>query len=303
VERDVLGSTVATLSGSGGRLIALVAHADQVGLVVRGAGDDGLLRVARTGTWHAVDAWRQRVRVRAAAGEIRGVVVGERSEAAPAWEALRVDIGAATRDEALSVVRPGDPIVLDGPPEGLRNGRILATALDDRAGVFACLEALRRLASDPPAWDVAVVVSTQEESGPHAGATTVAERLRPEVAIVVEVTYAGDAPGQPAWGDVRLGGGPVIARVPVLSPIVSEGLVAIAEEQELPFVLETGPETWSDADGLAVVGGGIACGLVSIPLRYMHSAGEIAQLSDVDAASRLIEGYVRSLTPETSFLR
>ena len=303
VERDVLGSTVATLRGSSGRLIALVAHADQVGLVVRGAGDDGLLRVARTGTWLAVDAWRQRVRVRAATGEVRGVVVGERSEAAPAWEALRVDIGAATRDEALSVVRPGDPIVLDGAPETLRNDRILATALDDRAGIFACLEVLRRLASDPPIWDVAVVVSTQEESGLYAGATTVAERLRPEVAIVVEVTYAGDAPGQPAWGDVRLGGGPVVARVPVLSPIVSDGLVAIAEEQSLPFVLETGPETWSDADGLAAVGGGIACGLVSIPLRYMHSAGEIAQLSDVDAASRLIEAYVRSLTPETSFLR
>ncbi len=304
VERDVLGSTVATLKGSCGRLVALVAHADQVGLVVRSAGDDGLLRIAPTGTWLPADAWRQRVRVRGAAGEVRGVVVGERSEAAPSWETLRVDIGAMTGDEALSVVRPGDPIVLDGAPETLRNGRILATALDDRAGVFACLEALRRLASDPPAWDVAVIVSTQEESsGVYAGARSAAERLHPEVAIVVEVTYAADAPGQPPWGDARLGGGPVIARVPVLSPIVSDGLVAIAEERDLSFVLETGPETWSDADGLAAAAGGIACGLVSIPLRYMHSAGEIAQLSDIEASSLLIEAYVRSLAAETSFLR
>ncbi len=304
VERDVLGSTVATLRGSGGgRLIVLVAHADQVGLVVRSAGDDGLLTVAQTGSWLPADAWRQRVRVRTTAGEVIGIVVGERSETAPTWEMLRVDIGAATRDEAFSAVRPGDPMVLDGVPETLRNGRILATALDDRAGVYACLEALRRLAADLPAWDVAVVVSTQEESGSYAGATTAAERLRPEVAIVVEVTYAGDAPGQPAWGDVRLGGGVVVARVPALSPIVSDGLLAVAEKQDLPFAIETGPETWSDADGLAAVGGGIACGMVSIPLRYMHSAGEIAQLSDVDGASRLIEAYVRSLDAETSFLR
>ena len=209
VERDVLGSTAARLRGSSGRLIALVAHADQVGLVVRGADDDGLLRIAPTGTWLPADAWRQRVRVRAAEDEVRGVVVGERSEALPTWETLRVDIGAMTRDEALSVIRPGDPIVLEGAPEPLRNGRILAAALDDRAGVFACLEALRRLAADPPAWDVAVVVSTQEESsGVYAGATAAAARLRPEVAIVVEVTYAADAPGQPSWGDVRLGAVP-----------------------------------------------------------------------------------------------
>jgi putative aminopeptidase FrvX len=303
VETDVLGSTVATLKGSDGRLVALFAHADQIGLTVRGAGDDGLVTVAKVANWLPGDAWRQRVRIQTAAGEVRGVVVGERSDAGPTWEALRVDIGAATRDEALAVVRPGDPIVLDGAPEELRNNRILATALDDRAGIYACLGAMRRLAVDRPAWDVALVVSTQEESGSYAGATTAAARLRPEVAVVVEMSYAGDAPGEPAWGDVRLGGGPAIARGPVISPIVSDGLMAVAGAQELPFAIESGQVTWSDADGLYGVGGGIACGMVSIPLRYMHSAGEIVQLSDVDATSRLIEAYVRSLTAEMSFLR
>jgi putative aminopeptidase FrvX len=303
VEKDVLGSTVARLKSSTGRLVALFAHADQVSLAVLGAGSDGLLTVAKLANWLPADASRQRVRIQTAAGEVRGVVVGERVETGSTWEALRVDIGAATRDEALSVVRPGDPIVLAGAPEELRNGRILATALDDRAGVYVCLEALRRLAADRPTWDVAVVVSTQEESGSYTGATTAAARIRPEAAIVVEATYAGDAPGQPAWGDIRLGGGPAILRGPVLSPIVSDGLMAAAEAEELPFVIETGQETWSDADGLSGVGGGIACGMVSIPLRYMHSAGEIAQLSDIDASSRLVEAYVRSLTAETSFLR
>ena len=307
IEKDVLGSTVAKLTGSlpgsRRRLVALFAHADQVGLVIRGAGDDGLLTVATTATLVPGDVWRQRVRVQTSGGEVRGVVVGARSDASPTWDALRIDIGATSRDDALSVVRPGDPIVLDGPPEQLRNDRILATALDNRAGVFACLEALRRLASDPPAWDVAVVVSTQEESGPYAGARSAAERLRPEVAIVVEVTYAGDAPGEPAWGDIRLGGGPTVLRAPVISPIVSDGLMAAAAAQDMPFSIESGKESYSDADGLSDIGGGIACGMVSVPLRYMHTAGEIAQLSDIDAASRLVSSYVRSLTAETSFLR
>jgi putative aminopeptidase FrvX len=303
VEKDVLGSTVARLEGRSARLVALFAHADQVGLTVRGAGADGLLTVAKTASWLPADAWRQRVRIRTAAGEVRGVVVGERVKTGPTWEAIRVDIGAATRDDALEVVRPGDPIVLDGPPEELRNGRVLATALDDRAGIYACLEALRRLAVEPPGWDVALVVSTQEESGSYAGATTVAQRLHPEVAIVVEVTYASDAPGTPAWGEIPLGGGPAVLRSPVISPIVSDGLVAAAEAQQIPIAIETGQQSSSDADGLHRVGGGIACGMVSIPLRYMHSAGEIVQLSDIDATSRLIEAYVRSLTAETSLLR
>jgi putative aminopeptidase FrvX len=305
VQRSVLGSTVATLEGSDGegRLVALVAHADQVGMLVRGAGDDGLLTVAKGAAWEPEGAWRQRVRIQTVAGEVRGVVTGEWSTKGPAWETLRVDIGASTREEALAAVRPGDPVVLDGPPEELGNGRVMSAALDDRAGIYACIEALRRLAVDRPAWDVAVVISTQEESGPYPGATTAASRIRPEVALVVEASYAGDAPGQAAWGDTRLGGGPIIARVPVLSPIVGDGLMATAAGHDLPFAIETGHETWSDADGLATVGDGIACGMVSIPLRYMHSAGEIAQLTDIEAAARLVEAYVRSLRADTSFLR
>ena len=84
---------------------------------------------------------------------------------------------------------------------------------------------------------------------------------------------------------------------------MSDGLIAVAGDRGLPLALETGAETWSDADGLAAAAGGVACGMVSIPLRYMHSAGEIAQLSDIEASSLLIEAYVRSLAADTSFLR
>ena len=305
VKRTVFGATIATIAGTGGRgrRVALVAHADQVGMAVRGAGEDGLLTVAKLSNWSARDTWRQRVRIQTRAGEIIGVACGVPSDAPLTWEEVRIDIGATDRDEALAMVRTGDPIVLSGPPEWLPNGRIMSAALDDRAGIYACLEALRRLARDRPAWDVAVIISTQEESGPYPGATTAVNIVNPEVAVIVEVSYAGDAPGQTPWGDVRLGYGPVIARAPILSPIAVDGLVAVADAESLPISFEAGQETWSDADGMALAGSGVVTAMVSIPLRYMHSAGEIAQLSDIEATSKLVEAYVRSLDADMSFLR
>jgi putative aminopeptidase FrvX len=303
ITTDVLGSTIARVRGSGsGRLLALFAHADQIGMVVRSVGDDGLLKVATLAHWRPQDAHGQRVRVMTSQGEVRGVVVSPH-EGAVSWDVLRIDIGAADRDEALGRVRAGDGVVLVGPPEQLPNGRVLSGALDDRVGVFACLEVLRRIAADPSDWDVAVVVSAQEETGSHGGARVVAQQLAPDVAIAVDVTYAADAPGTAPWGDVRLGGGPSVFRGAVVSPIVGDGLLAVAEAEKIEVAIESGQSTYSDADDIFAAGDGVATQIVCIPLRYMHTAGEIAQLTDVDDTARLIEAYARSLTAETSFLR
>ncbi len=303
ITTDVLGSTIARVRGVGsGRLLALFAHADQIGMVVRGAGDDGLLTLAKLASSRAQDARGQRVRVMTASGEVRGVVVAPH-EGEVTWDALRIDVGALDRESALQLVRPGDGVALVGPPEELPNGRVLSGALDDRVGVFACLETLRRIAADPPDWDVAVVVSVQEETGTHGGARAVAEHLALDVAVAVDVTYAGDAPGTAPWGDVRLGGGPTVFRGPVVSPIVGDGLLAAGAAVGIELTVESGNSTYSDADDIFVAGGGVATQIVCIPLRYMHTAGEIAQLTDVDATSRLLEAYARSLTAESSFLR
>jgi putative aminopeptidase FrvX len=303
IETDVLGTTTATVKGTtGGRTLALFAHADQVGMSVRDAGSDGLLTVAKLANWNPRSAEGQRVRITTATGEVRGVVVAPH-EGEIAWDVLRVDIGAADREHAFELVRPGDPIVLDGPPEALANGRVLSGALDNRVAIYAGLDVLRRVAADPPVWDVALVVTVQEENT-HGGARVTAQRLSPDAAIVVEVTYAGDAPGVPPWGgDVKLGGGPTVFRGPVVSPVVGEALLEIAARDGITVAIETGAATHSDADDIFTGGHGIATGIVCIPLRYMHTAGEIVQLSDVDDATRLIEAYARSLTTSSSFLR
>jgi putative aminopeptidase FrvX len=270
---------------------------------VRDAGENGLLTVAKLANWSAEAASRQRVRVLTGRGEIAGVMtrVGTGDVG---WDDLRLDVGAAGHDEALALVQPGDPVVLDGPPVELAGGRVASASLDDRAGLYAAFEALRRLAESPPAWDVALVASTQEETGTHGGAAAAARRLRPDAALVIEVTYAGDAPGgAEPWGDVKLGAGPVVFRGPVVSPLVVDGLLGAAAGAGIEVSVEAGQSTWSDADDVFAVGDGVPTGLLSIPLRYMHTAGEVAQLSDIEATSRLIEAYARALTSATSFVR
>jgi endoglucanase len=269
---------------------------------VRDAGDDGLLTVAKLANWNPRDARGQRVRITTASGDVRGVLVAPH-EGEISWDVMRVDVGAADRKHALELVRPGDPIVLDGPPEMLPNGRILSGALDNRIGIYAGLEVLRRVAADPPEWDLALVVTVQEENN-HSGAQVTAQRLSPDVAIVIEVAYAGDAPGYAPWGGgVKLGGGPTVFRGPVVSPIVGDALLELAARDGITVAIETGPATHTDADDVFTAGHGIASGVICIPLRYMHTAAEIVQLSDVDDATRLIDAYARSLTAETSFLR
>jgi endoglucanase len=305
VEADVLGSTVARVQGSGaGRVLALVAHVDQVGVAVTHVFEDGLLGVAKLASWEAPDAIGQRFRVLTAAGPIPAVAVRV-GEGDPAWGQVRLDVGASGAAAASGLVRVGDPAVLDGPPVELAGGRVVSAALDDRAGVYAALEALRRLAADPPRWDVALVASTQEEGSAAGGIGAAIARLRPAVAIVVEVTFATGSAGLPPeeWGAHDLGDGPAVFRGPIVSPVVAARLLEVASAEGIEHCLEAGGSTWSDADEIMARAGGTATGMVSIPLRSMHTANEVVDLADVDGASRLLEAFARSLGPDDTFVR
>lgn len=305
VEGDVLGSTVARVRGTGpGRLLALVAHVDQVGVGVTGVDEDGRARVGALGTWSAADAIGRRFRVLTGAGEVPAVAVRVGAEGDPTWGDVRLDLGTRDAAATASLVRPGDPAIVEGAPLELAGGRIASAALDDRLGVFASLEALRRLSTAPATWNVALVASVQEEGPARGGALAAVTRLRPDVAVVVECTYASDAPSGPdPWGDLPLGGGPSVFRGPVVHPVVADGLLEAARAAGRPAGVETGTETWSDADEVFVAAGGVATGLLSIPVRHMHTASEIAQLSDVEAAVDVLEAYARSLAGDASFVR
>jgi endoglucanase len=306
VSADANGSTTASVRGSGGGpLLAVFAHADEIGLAVSHVEDDGALAVLRLASWRAEQAAGQRVEILAAGGAVPGVVARRTRDGDLEWRDLYVDIGAGSREEALALVSPGDPGVLAGPPLELPGGRVMSKALDNRASVFAALEALRRLAADPPACDVVLVATVQEE-GSGLGAETSAFRLAPDVALVVDVTWATDVPAADVrlHGDHRLGSGAAVMRgSPSVHPAVAERLLAAAREEGIPHTVEVAKETHTDADSVHRTGAGVPTGVVSIPLRYMHSPNEVAQLADVDACSLLLEAFARRLEPGLDLVR
>jgi len=307
VESDVHGNTIARVGGQpGGRTLALYAHADEIGMIVTHVHEDGLASVAKIANWDAAGAVGRRVEVRGRGGRVPGVVVRVAGgEGDPAWKDLRLDVGAADGEAALALIEPGDPLVLQGEPVELHGGRVMSKSLDNRVGVYVALEAARRLAAKRSAWDVALVVTALEEGALRGGAAVAARAAKADAAIVFEVTYAADvAGGDPGeWGNTRLGAGPTIFRGPTIHPAVSAGLRAAASEAGIAYTLEAGGDTWSDSEAVQGALAGVPVGLVSVPLRYMHTPNEIVQLSDADAASRLAEAYVRSLPLDVSFLR
>jgi putative aminopeptidase FrvX len=313
---DSLGSTVARVRGEDGApTLAVVGHIDEIGLVVTHVDDDGFLWFATIGGWDPQILVGQRAVLAGRAGDVPGVLgkkpihllkEEQRKQVAKVSD-MHIDIGAADRDEALELVRVGDPAVLDAEPLALPNGRLVSRSLDNRLGSYVALEVARRVAAaeEPIAATVAGVAAVQEEIT-MAGSRTTAFAVDPDVAVAVDVTHATDAPGidKKENGDHALGSGPVIGRGSTLNPKVTAMLIEAAEAEGIEHTLEaSGRRTGTDADAIQIARAGIATGLVSIPLRYMHSSVEMVQLSDVEAVVDLLVAVARRLGPDHDFTR
>jgi endoglucanase len=185
-----------------------------------------------------------------------------------------------------------------GSPVELAGGRLASRACDNRVSLWAGLEALRALAADPPAWDVALVASVQEERS-HAGARTASHRLAPDAALVLDVTWATDTPdtGPHEHGDHPLGSGAAILRGPSVHPALADRLVAAATAVGDPHTIEVAGESLTDGDAVFLSSGGVPTCIASIPMRRYHSPAETVQLSDADACRRLVEAFARGLEP------
>src|ERR687890_1809087 len=314
VRGDRMGNSFATLNGGGAPRVMLSGHIDEIGLMVTHIEEGGLLRFQGVGGWDPQVLVGQRVLVQTMNGVVPGVIgkkaihVMEADERKKVSEikSLWIDIGAKDGDEAKGRVRVGDVAVVDQDVLELPNDRIASRSLDNRMGAFVVLEALRLLSEgERLAAEVVAVASVQEEIGLY-GARGAAFGLDPDAAIAVDVTHATDTPGvsKNENGDHALGSGPVIKRATNLSPIVSEGLIAAAEEAGISYTLEADSRsTGTDADAIQFTRAGIATGLVSCPNRYMHSPNEIVDLEDVENCARVISAYVKTLSAETNLVR
>jgi putative aminopeptidase FrvX len=306
---DTVGSTVARVRGTGeGPFVAVVGHIDEIGLIVHHIDDDGFLWFTGVGGWDPVILVGQRVEVATRDGRVTGVVgkkpihllKDDERKKAPELKHLHIDIGARDGDDARSRVRIGDVAVIAGEPVELPHDRFISRSMDNRLGCYVALEAARLVAEagDAPG-DVAAVAVTQEEIS-FGGARTTAYSLRPDIAVVVDVTFATDEPGsdEKETGRHKFGSGPVLQRGSTLNPTVFELLHAAAEAEGIPFtVIASARSTGTDADAFHISRGGIPSSVVSVPLRYMHSPVEMVQLDDVENAARLIAAFVRRLEP------
>ncbi len=297
------------------RRLVVMGHIDEIGLIVTHIDDEGYLWFREVGGWDAQILVGQRVVLATRAGEIGGVIgkkpihllrEEERKKVAEVRD-LHIDIGAKDGAQARAMVRIGDVAVVDGDPLELPNGRIASRALDNRLGSFVALEAARLVAEAGGAsgWELVAVAAAQEETT-FGGSRTSAFSLSPDAAVVVDVTHATDAPGIDVKevGKHELGSGPVLSRGSTLHPALSELLHETGVKERIPFTVEAvGRNTGTDADAVHLARGGIPTGLVSIPLRYMHSPVELVQLDDVHAAAKLIAATALALGAETSFAR
>jgi putative aminopeptidase FrvX len=315
VSIDVMGSATARVKGTGGgRTLAVVGHIDEIGLIVTHVDDQGFLRFAGVGGWDPQILIGQRLVIATKHGPLPGVVgrkpihllkEDDRKKVAELKE-LHIDIGAKDGDEARELVQIGDVAVIDGDPVELPNDRVISRSMDNRLGCYVAYEAARLVAEQGGApGDVVAVAAVQEETT-FGGSTTTAYKLRPDVAIVVDVTHATDAPGIEVneLGSHPFGSGPVIERGSNINPRVYELLHETAEAEGIPFtVAASARHTGTDLDAMHLSRGGIPCGLVGLPLRYMHSAVEMVQLDDVANAARLIAAFARRLPADAEFTR
>jgi putative aminopeptidase FrvX len=197
--------------------------------------------------------------------------------------------------------------VIAAEPVELGNDRVASRSMDNRLGCYVAYETLRLLASEGerPAGDFFACAVTQEEIT-FQGAITTAYALQPDVAIVIDVTHATDAPGidEKENGRHPFGSGPAIVRGTSLNPRLFDLLVDAAEAEGIPYTVEaTARSTGTDADAVVNSRAGIPTASIGIPLRYMHSPVELVQLDDVANTARLCAAFVRRLSAETSFLR
>jgi len=298
---DGIGSSVARI-GDASPLLAVVGHIDEIGLVIRHIDEKGLLWFAPIGGWDPQILVGQRVEVQGPDGPVLGVVGrkplhlldAEARKKVVELKSLHIDVGAADREEAETLVRVGDPVVIATEPLALNGERLVSRSMDNRLGAYVALEALRRChESGSLKGSFAAIAAVQEEIGLF-GARTSAFKVQPDLALVVDVTHATDAPGvdEKELGSHALGSGPVIYRGATLSPKVSALLIEVAREAGIEHTVgATGNSTSTDADGVQFARSGIPTGLVSIPLRYMHSPVEMVDLADVEATVALIVAF------------
>jgi len=299
IKVDTLGNIIAIKNGSHPSVM-VASHMDEIGLMVKYIDERGFIRFIKCGGWFDQTLLNERVILHSPKGKLFGIIGSkpphimkkEEKEKVVKIDDMFIDIGARNKKEVEKKgIHPGTPITLDRDFKLLLNGRVTGKALDDRAGIAMMIEGVRQSDTNATIYAVGTV---QEEVG-LKGARTSAFGLEPNVAIVSEVSIAGDHPGiEERHSPIKLGKGPSITVVDasgrgLITPVpVLKWLTETAKAEGIPYQLDVSESGTTDAAAIHISKAGIPCGVIGVPTRYMHSGVEVIDIEDIKNGAALI---------------
>lgn len=311
ITRDTMGNLIACINPEGSPRIMLAGHADEIGLQINYIDDNGYLWVNTLGGVDLSTYVGHRVHIHTKNGSVSGVIgrraihllsSSERAKA-PELKNTWIDLGVKKRKDAEKLVSLGDAVTIAVGLEKLSNDVYVARAFDDRVGVYIVMEALRRAKQGGSKAAVFSVSTTQEEIGTR-GAFTSAYAVECGIGFAVDVGHATDYPGENKRqvGDVKIGGGPIITRGPNINPKLFDLIMAVSKRKKISTQIVPHPRgTGTDARSMQIARGGMATGLIAIPLRYMHTPVELLSITDVESAAELLAQCILALKPDMDF--
>lgn len=287
---DALKNIIVHKKGNGKKMM-FSAHTDEIGLMANYIDDNGFVRFALVGGVDVYTSLYQRVVFQN--GTVGTVCFENKTDIKKDLKPqnMYIDIGASSKEEAMSKVLPGDTASFTGDFID-RGETVVSKALDNRTGVYILIEALKEINESP--FDLYFVFSSQEEIGLR-GARAAAYEIEPDVAIAVDVTDTGDTPGCETL-DVKLGGGAAIKimdKSVITDRALRDALTRCAEENDIAHQYEILTFGGTDAGAMQTVKSGTVTGAISLPIRYVHTPCETANKSDIEACISLVTNFSR----------
>ncbi|EEB74605.1 lysyl aminopeptidase [Thermococcus sp. AM4] len=299
---DKLGNVIAHKKGNGPRIM-IAAHMDKIGVMVNHIDKNGYLHLVPIGGVDPRTLVAQRIRFFTEKGERYGVVghipphiqkPEDRKKAAD-WDTVVVDVGADSKEEAEEMgFRVGTVGEFAPAFVQLTKNRIATPYLDDRVCLYAMIETAKALESHEA--DIYFVASVQEEVGLR-GARVASYAIDPEIGIAMDVTFAKQV-GDKGKIVPKLGGGPVMDVGPNINPKVRAFADEVAKKYGIELQVEASPRpTGTDANIMQINREGVATAVLSIPIRYMHSQVETADIRDIDKTIEFAKHFLEELRP------
>jgi len=314
VELDDYGTAYGIINPGKDFKVVIEAHADEIAWFVNYISEDGYINVIRNGGSDHIIAPSKKVNIHTAKGVVKGVFgwpaihvrKGKDANLAPKLENIFIDVGAKNKEEVENMgVHVGCVITFDDELMTLNENYYVGKALDNKMGGF-CISQVARMIhenKDKLPYSLYIVNSVQEEIGLR-GAEMIASRIKPNAAIITDVTHDTSSPMMKAkeQGDMKGGKGPVLTYAPAVHNKLLQLIIKAAEKEKIPFQRSAASRsTGTDTDAFAYSNAGVPAALISLPLKYMHTTVEMAHKEDIENVTKLIYHALKHIENRHNF--